>query len=1441
MTRNGGDSAYDNMAQMFLGVRFVLVGFDPVLQAEIRSKLIIGGGVDVGKYGPSCTHVIVDNIVYDDSVCLAARNDGKTLVTGLWVEHSFDIGMAVDASLILYRPLKDLNGIPDAKSLFVCLTGYQRQDREDIMKMVVMMGAQFSKPLIANKVTHLICYKFEGEKYELAKKMKKIKLVNHRWLEDCLRAWQILPEDNYDKSTYELEMMEAEAKDSEEETGEDCDNKQFEGRDVTGCPFGFLTGTPRASKSPMPRGEVLEIHQKNVSPKVLSNVAKDIIGNSRLLTPVKDTRSDKALYFHDVNKKGLEDFGCQGNRASFEDAVSGGTSIPFDTISNLNKEYNGSTFNSRTVTRSPYSDAEKLISNSYSRKTPSRSPVYTSAEPSVHTHGSPQGGLDGKKVNMGLDLDSDCGDLNRQGRQTGTLPQQRRLAVSSYLIRSPHKGSHDPKTRASMSPSGAIREGLEFASVMIGAPLMKTGPSSSDNQHHLDAIAGANSVEIQQNGPSMTNSSSSKQKSIMSPSGAIREGMEFASVMIGAPLMKTGPSSSDNQHHLDAIAGANSVEIQQNGPSMTNSSSSKQKSLKFRLPLLETSTFDSSESPNVKVAGLPQEKISETSIGALKCSNLASEPDIGDVEICRTADIPPDKKTEPQMQHQYVKVSSPNVTTSVSEMSKSPISFGMRKSANDDGSSRSRTKKMVGQKSLGSRVRLSTESNTLKGLFSFDKTVTPNDATICPMMGAEEAEDEQKISEKHEMCRPTSAADVIMGKETEVEKTVSLDDETEVPEDQDGDVLEKPVTEKAEMVKPTSNAGKFIHKQPKQVQLSKNRRKTDAMAAEKSKGGAKHDSAVKAKKTGMDESTFIEDAVEENTANRGKHLPKKTKKAVSTVTGIKTSEKGERENEPREGKVGAEPDKAIDDKKTGMDGSMFKADALRDEMAKEGKHSWKKTKGKALSSMNETETSVKGKGKDSKELGEVQEGSELMNSFSAEMTDRENTTFEADAVKKDMAKGEQPSSKINRMAISTATIETSDEGKSREEAKNNIAVLKTEVPKGKSRACLTGKTKTLASKRKKSMDAEKENKPIRNGVPSGNLSKRGRASGAPISSDQMVGKTDLNTLQAGGSCNIVMTEPVWFILSGHHLQRKEFQQVIRHLKGRVCRDSHHWSYQATHFIVPDPVRRTEKFFAAAASGRWILKTDYLTASNQAGKFLPEEPYEWYRSGLSEDGAINLEAPRKWRLLREKTGHGAFYGMRIIIYGECIAPPLDTLKRVLKAGDGTIVATSPPYTRFLKSGVDFAIVSPGMPRVDLWVQEFLRHEIPCVLADYLVEYVCRPGYSLERHVLYNTHAWAEKSFANLQSRLEEIIEVSTPSDSTEDLTCQVCGSRDRGDVMMICGDEGGSKGCGIGMHIDCCDPPLEDVPEEDWFCSKCSVKDSTRTPKSTKRKRPSGSR
>ncbi|KAJ6940843.1 hypothetical protein NC651_006851 [Populus alba x Populus x berolinensis] len=442
----------------------------------------------------------------------------------------------------------------------------------------------------------------------------------------------------------------------------------------------------------------------------------------------------------------------------------------------------------------------------------------------------------------------------------------------------------------------------------------------------------------------------------------------------------------------------------------------------------------------------------------------------------------------------------------------------------------------------------------------------------------------------------------------------------------------------------------------------------------------------------------------------------------------------------------------------------------------------------------------------------------------------------------DFVKGKgrkQPSDKTNTTtATSIVRKEESKKVLNMEENLNGKNIEENAAEKESTEPHRAGQGKSRIISRKKSknsVDAEKENKPAVDGDQYASLDDKrvgetaAKSNKAPVKFNQKVSKSNLGSTTGREVTKQVKAEPLWFILSGHRLQRKEYQKVIKSLKGKLCRDSHQWSYQATHYIAPGPIRRTEKFFAAAASGRWILKTDYLTACSQAGRFLAEESYEWHKNGLSEDGTINLEAPRKWRLLRERTGHGAFYGMRIIIYGECMTPPLDTLKRVVKAGDGTILATSPPYTRFLTSGVDFAIISPGITRADVWVQEFLKHKIPCIVADYLVEYVCKPGNSLERHVLYNTNDLAEKSFSNLLSKVNVIPEDLTmpkDCDSGNDIACEVCCSCDRGEDMLICGDECGSVGCGAGIHIDCCDPPLESIPEEDWFCSKCSGSRST---------------
>ncbi|XP_010259356.1 PREDICTED: BRCT domain-containing protein At4g02110 [Nelumbo nucifera] len=1259
MFERGEDSSYDHLTKMFLGVHFILVGFDPTDEAKVRSKLVDGGGVDVGQYSPSCTHVIVDKIVYDDSICVAARNDGKTLVTGLWVDHSFDIGMPMDPSMVLYRPVKDLNGIPGAKALSICLTGYQRQDREDIMKMVGLMGAHFSKPLVANKVTHLICYKFEGEKYELAKKMKKIKLVNHRWLEDCLRAWEILPEGSYNKSGYELEILEAEAKDSEEETEDGIDNKKFEKGNVLGATNSHVA-IQKSSEMSVPPEEVSNIQQKTASPpKCVSNVAADVVNKRLITSPMKGSEADKSQGFHDKNRKSLEEFECQSSGAYCRNPVNDEASIPFERTPNPNIGCGESTSIARSTKRS-HSDELNLNSLSYSRKTSRRSPVSISMfskEHLNHVTGSPQLNLQENIISSGIKMLTNGKELYHEERQTGALPQKRKIDVSGTIFTSPKKVIHDLNASTSGSPINAKYKGLESSYLKISAPQMESIPSVSNRTSPVDDNGTLKSVENQP-----------------------------TCLLATKPLNLT-------------------------------------ESLKCELLISKNMTYDGTESPSGNKADKhTEDKIGEPSLNVLEWSNVPSKSNIERHEIIRMAE--PADRGEPQNQQQDGEALSPNTKDLDMDIEKSgtPSNLGINNGMNDEAYSGTCTKKVV-RKSLGSRPKLSTAKTRKSSILG--KPISPNEAVLCSVQDKEKLEYEKVGAERLKVSGLTFKDKVLEAKENEVllsankfeRKTENKATEAQVPEDKDRDDLDKTFcAEKPEMVGPTFSVNVAIAEKSNQMQGSKFR--------------------TKAKSLYMDD-----DKVSLGESKDGDELKKES-----------------------------------NSKKSKTDELTSKAGVIAVEKTNRGKHPSCTTKKNSISRTNE-----KGISKDAEGEG-----------------------FE-----------------------------------------DNRCDEKTDMPKAKQVCCPARKPKSKTSserKMEKSTDAEKENKPIDNGGQNSNSLKNGKPTAKskrePMKNNQMVRATDVDGEQISGCPNFTSREPVWFILSGHHLQKKEFQQVIKRLKGRLCRDSHHWSYQATHFIVPDPVRRTEKFFAAAASGRWILKTDYLTASNQAGKFLVEEPYEWYRNGLSEDGAINLEAPRKWRLLRERTGHGAFHGMQVIIYGECITPPLDTLKRVVKAGGGTILATCPPYTRFLKSEVDFAIVSAGMPHVDSWVQEFLRHEIPCVVADYLVEYVCKPGYSLERHVLYKTHAWAEKSFANLLSRSEEIIDALSPAveEATDDLTCQVCGSRDRGEVMLICGDESGSMGCGIGTHIDCCNPPLEAVPKEDWFCAKCNENNkNTNPPKKTKKK------
>ncbi|KAL5863012.1 hypothetical protein ACOSQ3_000526 [Xanthoceras sorbifolium] len=1228
----------DFPSKTFLGVRFVLFGIDPINERKVRSKLVDCGGIDVGHNSQDCSHVIVDKLVYDDPVCVAARTDGKTLVTALWVDHSFDVGIPVDTTSIMYRPLKDLNGIPGAKSLVVCLTGYQRQDRDDIMTMVGLMGAQFSKPLVANKVTHLICYKFEGEKYELAKKIKKIKLVNHRWLEDCLRDWELLPEANYDRSGYELEMME-EAKDSEEEAEEDT-LKQSGGRNMHKNPHNVKAEIPVSCGSPKSAIEVPTVLPNSTVPTDPSEVfnAKD-----RLSTPGRVSKSPQASSFDHFNVP--EVHGCQDTGA-LRNVVH---EITPKSAKNLEST-------SETAEKPSYSES-KFSSINYSRKTPRKSPQSISLSKGVS--GNVSHSLEAK---LGLSKVNDVFDIVSSKVE---YPEAR---TATGYIETPQKKAGDSCHEEDLR--GILPQKRATDNSGVGSKLQRISRN-------------AKSCNVE--GPTVNH----KSQVLESKSSVCH------------PFENTDHFSPANSGHFTSVAAnLNAADNSHASASTANASSIKKKSLtpdlhSFGTVTTETRIIDNSDN-----------KSPETFKGS-KESPVASKPDIGDFDMRSSSVVGEAEKLQNQVLN--VEVSSPSNRDPEMEKSHGPVDLDSRQGGNDKLVAKPVRKKMVAKKTLGPR-----HTANQKGSIYYNKIARLNDPAACLTEG-EERSNEEKFSRTHELetCPLTTSVEAVKEVDTKIvtkygndtiNKTESMDDETEAPDEKDELEFEKALN--GEM--------------SKGVELS--HKEDTMMRTEPVVGHVAKDSNV-----GTDDDEMAAKEMMERTEQGKIVCGKKLPLDESTINGQDMGGKINRGKKRLSGKAKAKTVPA--DKKTTKSKKVVNSEGTLNE---------KKIKEKVVLPPG------------SKSSGSAAPPSKLESSMEVE--------------------------KENRLVVDGDQNSSLGDGKS---------VLKS--------------AKTTMKLNKKAM--------------------KGNSNSTPV----------------GGVLSELKSEPLWFIFSGHRLQRKEFQQIIRRLKGRFCRDSHQWSYQATHFIAPDPLRRTEKFFAAAASGRWILKTDYLSACSQAGKFLAEEPYEWHKIGLSEDGAINLEAPRKWRLLRERTGHGAFYGMRIIVYGECIAPPLDTLKRVVKAGDGNILATSPPYTRFLESGVDFAVVSAGMPRVDMWVQEFLKHEIPCVVADYLVEFVCKPGYPLDKHVLYNTHAWAERSFANIFSKAEEIVlDLSPPNNSDSyDTICKVCKSSDRGEVMLICGDEGGSVGCGVGTHIDCCDPPLESVPEEDWFCAKCT-KSSTNPSKKQKR-------
>ncbi|KAK3126088.1 hypothetical protein QOZ80_7BG0613720 [Eleusine coracana subsp. coracana] len=1310
---------------LFAGVRFALTGFDDVSRTNYRMDMERAGGIDAGDWDGDCTHVIISGLLYDDPVCVTARKDGKKVVTEQWVDDSFELGVLPDADRVLYAPVRDFKGIPGSESLLISLTGYQKTQREEIMKMVSMMGASFSKTLVTNLVTHLICYKFEGEKYKAAKHVN-IKLVNHRWLEDCLKAWEILPIDNYKKSGWEMELMETQVMDSEDET-EDAGRASSSNTRIT-------KSTP-VTEIRMRTPVDSDVNAPTRAPIIASSNAEGAAGshsgnpNKNEVTVSPGSGADRGGNddANQVTRDEAEDYHVRAPETTVPALYTPGlhksiaTPIQVDNIENIDANC---LRNSNLVT------ANNVLQPNPSKENLSRTTLFSPDGHTPHLKSTALHSLvEEKPKSSESSVRSEGNSTSRNNHITG---YSRRRSSKSMSPADTDLRSAQQKSSPQSSEGNKSR--VEFCTPQRKNDQDFREPADARGLQETEAVD-----HVDRSGSALAQ----RRKSILSSVSPKPPNGDPGS---GAGLVSSLVSSKEN-----ASEGATVSELNRNSAECTKvgghcnsgptvNSTKKHISGSFKSSLLSSRRTSLKLVISSEEKGLPENSSNGKNMGALgevrKDSSGVSvqngDTGMSDAEQVNKVDVAaPSSESDKAVPQQSLEAGPKDTPVNTvigqdsitsTKVSTSRVKNASARRSRDSGSEAAavfakRKPEVAASKPMHDKAVSLENADTQQG----EKCRSPAAAADSALLFAEEISNgkprseaskaefvnvnPQKNMEDHKKLLSSVSADEKLEKSSkEVPDSLARNSVAEGPHTADGIRADSPTAENFETVSLKPNFSEVVPPENKETYLKK-------LSSSASTG---------------DPETCTADKVRNSRARKVV-----AKRKISAV---------------RKQKFGSELCK---------EAGVFV------------------TKDRVVSSER------------------AAQNSRNANKVTADQ-DVQNTTED---------KAHDPVESFCKDTIEDRSKDTQN-FKSRSNKRQKTAEL-VDCP----------------------MDHDKENIPVSCNFTSSTKYGNKSISSKSISKALPNGKAvlDENSVIKGHNCGTLnVLELTWFILSGHRLLRKEYKSILSCLKGRVCRDSHNWSFQATHLVATE-LRRTEKFFAAAASGRWILKPDYLTACNEAGKFLGEEPFEWHGHGLNSNETISLDAPRKWRQHKQRTGHGAFYGMQIVIYGECIAPTLDTLKRVIRAGDGTILATSPPYTRLFKSNVDFAVVSQGIPSVDAWVQEFVRHKIPCISADYLVEYVCKPGYSLTKHVLFDMHDLAEKSLENLLKNQQDGITGEAAEGCETDVACSTCGTNDLDRPMLICGSDRNSTGCGVRVHVDCCNPPFEAaVPAGEWLCNKCDV-------------------
>ena len=149
--------------------------------------------------------------------------------------------------------------------------------------------------------------------------------------------------------------------------------------------------------------------------------------------------------------------------------------------------------------------------------------------------------------------------------------------------------------------------------------------------------------------------------------------------------------------------------------------------------------------------------------------------------------------------------------------------------------------------------------------------------------------------------------------------------------------------------------------------------------------------------------------------------------------------------------------------------------------------------------------------------------------------------------------------------------------------------------------------------------------------------------------------------------------------------------------------------------------------------QWIVKPSYLDASAAAKEFVDEAAHEWGRHKSDSkdiDARIWRGVCEYWRKKRASGHPGAFAGWRFFIHAKC-TPPRDMCERIVLAANGSVIPLSKSAAHFDSLAKEstpeapvVALFPPEVPTRDLWLKKLKAHNIECLKANFLIDYISK---------------------------------------------------------------------------------------------------------------------